>query len=88
VLRAIGLAFRAVAVATRVIAVLEGPAVVTAIARAAEGGGATLDNGGEGVALGWPERPGVRGEIRRSRRADDVRQLDHGRATGRAFGQR
>jgi hypothetical protein len=69
---------------TGVIAAVERLVVVAAMEGAAEDGGATLGNVGEGASLGWPEPAGVRGEVRRSRRADNVRQLDH-RTRGRAL---
>lgn len=77
-LRAIPLALRAVAIATGVIAVVERAAVVTPVERPAECRRAAVHDILQGAALGRQKAPGVRLHVRRSRHADNVRQLDHG----------
>ena len=77
VLRAIRLALRTVPIATRVITIVQRAAVVALVERPAERGRATLDDVVERVALGRQELPGVRVDVRRPGRANDVRQLEH-----------
>jgi hypothetical protein len=76
-LGAIRLALRAVAVATRVVRVVERPAVVTAVERAAEGRGATGDDVAHRPVVRGQLLLGVRQRIGRARCLEDVRELHH-----------
>ena len=78
VLRTIFLTLRAVAVATGVVRVVERPAVVTAVERAAEGRGATGDDVVHRPAVRGQHLLRVRQRIGRAGDPKDLRQLQHG----------
>ena len=78
VLRALVLTRRAVAIAARVVRVVERRAVVTAIERPAEGRRATGDDVVQRAAVRRQHPPRVRLDVRRARGAEDVRHREHG----------
>lgn len=77
VLRAILLTLGTMPVATGVVVILDGATLLTARDRAAQGGRATGGDIVQRAPLGRPQTPGVRLPVRRPRRADNVRELQH-----------
>jgi hypothetical protein len=79
VLRPILLTLRAMPVPAGVVVILDGPTVIAPGDRAAERRRPTAREVGQGAPLRRAKSPGVRCHVRRSRRADNVRQLQHRR---------